>query len=322
MENFWAKFNKPIYALAPMASVADSAFRQICKKFGADLLYSEMASATALTYDPKKTIELIEFDMKEKPYIVQLFGNEPKHFAHATRLISNDLKEFIPNGIDLNLGCPVKKVQKQGAGAVLMADMKRAKDCIKSIIDNTDLPVSIKVRTQVHDIGVLQFLDYISDLDIKALMIHGRTLKQGFSGEIDTGVIKKAREYFGGFIIANGFVENSVNNTKETPKEYYDNILQATGVDGIGIARAALGRPWIFDAVKNGESLEKYIEKIKPIIMEHANLVFKLKGDKGILEMRKHLCWYINGFPGAKELRKKLIEVTSISQIEEIFKNI
>src|SRR4030042_3616424 len=150
MSNLWLKLNKPIYALAPLAGITDSAFRQMCKSFGADVVYSEMASATALALNPAKTLEMLYFEEKERPYVVQLFGSIPAHFATAANLLSNsrELKKYslknkiinhkskipnqIPDGIDINFGCPVKKVAKQGAGAVLMNDLPLAKKIITS----------------------------------------------------------------------------------------------------------------------------------------------------------------------------------------------
>ena len=300
--------NKSIYALAPMADITDSAFRQICKDYGADVVYSEMASVTALVYASQKTLEMLCFEEKERPYVVQLFGNNPDHFAQATRIITEKIK---PDGIDINFGCPVKKIQKQGAGAVLMANKKLAKDVIKSTINNTDLPVSIKTRTKVGDVGVLEFLDYISDLDIKALMIHGRTLPQGFSGDIDMEVIKKARGYFGGIILANG----GINNYQDAEK-----VLQETEADGLGIARGALGRPWIFEEIKKGTFIAKQPQEIFDIALRHSILMHKIKGDQGIIEMRKHLCWYVHGLHNASELRQKLTQVKTIEDIRGILR--
>lgn len=318
-KNFWKKINKPIYALAPMAGVADSAFRQICKEFGADVVYSEMASAAALVYAPKKTLELIEFAKVERPFVVQLFGSKPEHFAEAVKLITKKNK---PDGVDINFGCPVKKVQKQGAGAVLMNDLKLSREIIKSVIDNADLPVSIKIRTGAGKVDALKFLDNIRDLDIKVVMIHGRTLAQGFAGEADWKIIKKARDYFGGIILANGGVM-SVEDAKE--------LLTKTGADGIGIARGALGRPWIFRmsepltrlpgrqvCADNTDFADK--KNIFKIALKHAKLAEKLKGEIGIREMRKHLCWYVAGLPDAKKLRQELVRVESFKDIREILK--
>jgi nifR3 family TIM-barrel protein len=312
---FWESLAKPIYALAPMAGAADSAFRQICKDFGADVVYSEMASATALVYNPKQTLEILKFSKIERPFVVQLFGSVPKHFAYAARLIERKIK---PDGIDINFGCPVKKVLKQGAGAVLMNNLKLARDIIKSVIENTKSPVSIKTRSRVGEIDVLRFLDYMRDLDIKAVMIHGRTLAQGFSGEVDWKIIKKARQYFGGIILANGGIMNA-NDAK--------NLLEKTGADGVGIGRGALGRPWIFKEIKSRDALQcvstevdkKFIFKIA---LKHAKLAYKLKGERGIKEMRKHLCWYVAGLPNASNLRKKFIRVESLEDIKKVLNNV
>ena len=166
MDNFWDKLKKPIYALAPMAGVTDSAFRQICKDFGADVVYSEMASVTALVYNPAKTLEMLKFSPKERPYVVQLFGSNPEHFAKAVKLVEKEIK---PDGIDINFGCPVPKVARQKAGAELFKDLKLSREVIKSVIANTTLPVSIKTRTKVGTVDILEFLKYVSDLDIKAI---------------------------------------------------------------------------------------------------------------------------------------------------------
>lgn len=306
--NFWQKLSKPIYALAPMAGITDSAFRQICKKYGADVVYSEMASATALVYGPQKTLEMLEFSKIERPYVVQLFGGKPEHFAIAAKLITKKIK---PDGIDINFGCPVKKVQKQGAGAALMENLKLSREIVKSVIGNTNLPVSVKVRTKVGKIDVLKFLDNLKNLDIKAVMIHGRTLKQGFSGEIDYGIIKKARNHFDGIILANGGIMKA---------EDAKILLERTGADGIGIARGAEGRPWIFNEIKDlavGNKINPKSQKqIFEIALEHAKLAYKSKGRQGIIEMRKHLCWYTQGMEGARILRGELIRVESLKQIK------
>jgi tRNA-dihydrouridine synthase len=153
MNNFWEKLDKNFLAMAPMAGITDSAFRQLCMSFGCDVSYSEMASATALFYDLKKpknlknseTLKLLEFSEMERPFVVQLFGSDPEHFKTATEIVTKQIK---PDGIDINFGCPVKKIQKQGAGAVLMDNLPVAKKVIEAVIQNTDLPVSIKTRVK------------------------------------------------------------------------------------------------------------------------------------------------------------------------------
>lgn len=305
--NFWQQLKTPIYALAPMAGVADSAFRQICKKAGADVLYSEMASATALVYAPEKTLELVEFVKNERPYVVQLFGSKPEHFAIAAKLITETLK---PDGLDINFGCPVKKVAKQGAGAILMSDLKLSRAVIKSVLDNTNLPVSIKIRARSGDIDALKFLDQMADLPIAAVMIHGRTMAQGHTGEVDWQLIGQARAHFAGIILANGGVVDL-----KTAQELLDN----TGADGLGIARGALGKPWIFEELKSKKQIIKSRAEIFKIALTHTKLAEKLKGKTGLVEMRKHLCCYVTGMDGANELRKELVKVESLNDVKNIF---
>lgn len=312
MKNFWKKLNKPFYCLAPLAGITDSACRQMCKGFGADVLYSEMISATALFYNDAKTIELMSFDEAERPYVVQLFGSEPKHFAKAAQTLS--VKRHLvsiakPDGIDINFGCPVPKVVKQGAGIALFENLKKSKEVIRAVINSTDLPVSIKTRSQVKDINVLKFLDYMKDLDIAAIMIHGRSAGQGFSGSVDTAIIKKARNYFNGIIIANGGVYNY---------EDAQTLLEESGADGLGIGQGALGRPWIFKALRTGQDVKRSRRAVYKVARKHAELVFKLKSKPGILEMRKHLCWYVSGLPGACELRRNLVKVETLKDIYKI----
>ncbi|OGF27581.1 hypothetical protein A2303_02845 [Candidatus Falkowbacteria bacterium RIFOXYB2_FULL_47_14] len=324
MRNFWEKSKnkgRPIYALAPMAGYTDSAFRRICKKFGADVVYSEMASATALVYDPAKTLEMLKFDPVERPYVVQLFGAKPEHFAAAARIITEKIG---PDGIDINFGCPVKKVAKQGAGAILMDNMPLAREIVKSVIDSTDLPVSIKTRTRVNNTDILEFLDFVRDLDIAALMIHGRTLKQGFSGSIDTAIIKKARDHFDGVIIANGGVGVAglvaPEDKRDNAGSHAAGLLARTGADGIGIARGALGRPWIFKAVRTGQDIARSPRAVFKVVLEHARLTEEHKGGRGIVEMRGQLCAYAAGLSGARDLRRRLVGVKTVKDIEEVFR--
>mgnify|MGYP001175086302 FL=1 len=230
MINFWEKIKKnkkgkPILALAPLAGYTDSSFRSICKDFGADVLYSEMASVSAIHYKSDKTLDLLKFSKKERPYVVQLFGSDKNHFIEAIKVIE---KEINPDGFDINFGCPVKKVLKQGAGSKLMSNLKLSREIIEAVLNTTTKPLSIKVRTQAFSVGLIDFLKNIQDLPISALMIHGRTLKQLFSGPIDLKIIKESKKYFKGLILANGGIENYQDIEK---------IISRTGVDGVGIGQ-------------------------------------------------------------------------------------
>ncbi len=303
--NFWRKLKRPILAMAPLAGLTDSPFRILVKKYGATVLYSEMASATALFYNPEETLKLLQFTKTERPYVVQLFGSDPAHFAVAVKIIEKKIK---PDGIDINFGCPVRKVTKQGAGSALMANLKQSRAVIQAVLANTKLPVSIKVRTESGKVKLKDFLQNISDLKIAALMIHGRTLKQGFNGAIDLSAIKEARQYFSGVILANGGIDS---------REEMKRALSETGADGVGIGRGALGRPWIFQELTKPK-FQISPEQIFKIAYRHSQLMFKQKGLPGILEMRKHLCWYVNGLPGAKRLREKMVKVESLEDIKKV----
>ncbi|MFP4514495.1 MAG: tRNA dihydrouridine synthase [Parcubacteria group bacterium] len=305
--NFWNDFKKPIIALAPMAGINDIAFREMCSLYGADVLYSEMASATALTKNPEKTLEMLSYTEKQRPYVVQLFGYHPEHFKIAVKVIEKEIK---PDGIDINFGCPVNKVLKQGAGAILMKEKEQAKKIISATISQASVPVSIKTRTKSGQVDLINFLDYISDLDIKALMIHGRTLNQGFSGEIDYDLILRARERFKGIILANGGVKD-LSSAKKT--------LDKTKADGLGLARGAMGRPWLFKEIKEGRSINYSVEEIIKIALKHSKLAYKYKKDFGLKEMRKHLSWYISSWPGARSLRQDLVRIEAMEDIKKAF---
>lgn len=298
--------------MAPLSGVTDSAFRRVCRKFGADVVYSELASATAFVYQPEPSIRILSFDETERPYVVQLFGSNPDHFAFATRFVTKEIK---PDGIDINFGCPIPKVFKRGAGAALMTNLPLAKEVIQSVIENTHLPVSIKTRTKVRDIELISFLDYISDLDVKALMIHGRTYAQRFSGPNDILTTQRARGRFKGILLANGGVGNADQGI---------DLLEKTGADGLGIARGALGNPWIFRALKdklNGNSGRKPSpEEISSTALEHASLLIGRKGYRGVIEMRKHLCWYLQQAPGTRKLRQAAVGIAELQDIIDLFK--
>ncbi len=308
MANFWKQFDDNILALAPMAGISDSAFRQVCSSFGADVLYSEMASVDALFYSPEKTLEMLYYTKLERPYVVQLFGTNVEYFENAVKLLD---KKINPNGYDVNFGCPVKKVIKQGAGAALMADLRRSKEILKSVLSSTDKPLSVKTRTQSGSVGILSFIENISDLDVSTIMVHGRTFKQGFSGEVDFETIKRAKENFKGIVLANGGI-NSKNDATE--------ILSKTNADGIGLARGILGRPWLFEEIKKDKIIEKSKKEVFEIALKQARIMYKIKGNFAIAELRKHLSWYMHGLDGASELRTRAVSVKTMSDVEKLLR--
>jgi nifR3 family TIM-barrel protein len=314
MTNFWQSLKKPIYALAPMAGITDSPFRLLCREFGADVVYSEMASVAALQYKPDKTMAMLRFLPEERPYVVQLFGKHPEQFARAAKYLS---EQFNVDGFDINFGCPVAKVQKQGAGAVLMGDPLLAREIVQAVIENTTLPVSIKIRARMEKgegdikkrIDALEFLTALDGLPIATVMIHGRSMAQGHSGPVDTSIIREARSLVKGILLANGGVTDIASA---------QTLLSETGADGLGIARGVLGRPWLFAELRSGKPNPITEAEIFNLALRQAEIMESYGGVAAIKEMRKHLCWYVSGLSNATELRRQLVQVTTVKEIESI----
>jgi len=309
-------------------------------KYGADVAYSEMASVSALFFKPRKTLELLKFDLKERPYVVQLFGNKPEHFTKAAQIVTKEVK---PDGIDINFGCPAKKVFGHGSGCALMPQKELAREIISAVCDNTDLPVSIKIRAGLKDTTAIHFIENISDLPFSAVMVHGRTYEGNFHGEVNFSIVEEIKKIIPDkIVLANGGI-----NTPEDAK----NILEKyPSIDGLGLARGTWGRPYIFDEIKTllkqkaclcesasaGEAisfgeLDKEITTspgaprndmkfIKKIAIEHTKLLQKSKGETGMFEIRKHMSWYFKGFPNASELRRQLVQAKSVEEIKNILK--
>ena len=361
--NFWQKLKKPIKVLAPMAGYTDSAFRLMCKKFGADVVISELVSADAIAFGKfsvsnsqfsikvtgkknNSTADLLSFYEVERPFIVQLFGKNPANFAKAAKWITENLK---PDGIDINMGCPARKVVGSDHGAALLKNPALAVEIVKAVKENTNLPVSVKTRLGwENDDEILEFAPLLADAGISAIIIHARTYKDGFSGVARWENIYKIKEKLGKNItvIGNGDVgltnKFEIRNPKSETNLKFQNsndknqtancqLPTADLLDGYAIGRASFGKPWIFgDAEKNPKSLpadashqtmqagEIRNSKLKEIILEHAKLAEKTKGEKGIVEFRKHLLAYLKGFPDAKKLRLEAVKVSSLADVEKI----
>lgn len=300
MDNFWLKIKKPVLALAPMAGVSDSPFRQICRDEGADLVYSEMVSSYGLAYKGKKSLDLCEFRKKERPIIIQIFGRDQSIMAEAAMIAE---EKFKPEGIDLNFGCPAKRVIKSGHGAALMDEPKLAQSIVRHIIKKIKLPLSVKIRLGAKKkTEVFDFAQRMEAAGIKAIAIHGRTLKQGFKGEADWEPIYQTAKLIKIPVLGNGDIKSN---------QEIKNRLK--GLAGVLIGRGALGNPFIFNRQKKVGR-----EKIKEIILKHARLAQKEKGKRGLIELRKHLGWYVRGWPEAKSLRQKLVRIETIEEINKI----
>lgn len=298
-----------------MDGITDNAFRSIAKQNGADVVYSEFISVDGIYHASQKMKQKMSFTEQQRPYVVQIFGKKPEMFANAAKIVEN----FGADGVDINIGCPSKAVVKHGSGVKLMLNL----DLIYNIIESTiasvkKIPVSIKIRSGIEDVTAEEMLTRIKDLPFAAVMMHGRTYEQCLSGPIDTEQIKRAKEIVGNkIVLANGGI---------TSPEIAKDILEKTQVDGLGIGRGVLGSPWLIQQIKDYFKTEKYTQpswdEVKEIICEHARLLYKNKNDKGIIEFRKHLCWYIKSFPNASEFRKQLVMVEKIDEIQTLLARI
>lgn len=307
----WNKLQKPFFVMAPMAGITDSPFRRVVKKCGADIVFSEMVAAEAVYYKSKKTLALMKFYEEERPIIIQLFGNDLEKMAYSAKYIEDNVK---PDGIDINMGCPAKKVVSGGRGSALLQDFDIALDVAKTVRSATKLPLSVKMRLGWDEFNVHKFVQDLEKVGVDAITIHARTKKQGFKGEPDWKAIKEIKKLVSIPIIGNGNVKN-VKDSKE--------ILKVSKCDGVMVGRAALGNPWVFKSMKSA-SLPDYRpswEETVETALWHLDMNVKEFGDrKGMLEMRKYYGWYFKNFDGAKELRKKLVQTESVKEVQKLLK--
>ncbi len=330
MVNFWSSLTKPILALAPMAGVTDTAFRQLCKGYGANVIYTEFASADALVYESKKTRELIAYHPNEQPVVCQIFGNKPEHFFKAVKIL--EAMGFA--GVDINFGCPAYKVVKSGGGVKLMRNLNLVRELVQAACEGTALPISIKIRASIRRgadtkdkvegspdeadgfeceldrVTALDLVRKVKDLPLAAMMLHARSYEHAFDGEPDLAMVRQVRAVWPGVLLANGGIY--------TPEKAQE-VLEATGADGVGIARGAWGKPWLFGQVKSYLACGTYHsptwDEVTATMLRHAELALSSKGDWGLIELRKHLSWYIKGIPHAASLRANLVHVKTIDDV-------
>lgn len=315
MDNFWRVSKKPIIALAPMAGISDSAFRQICKKEGTDLVYSEMVSSHGLVYHDKRSFNLCRFRQVERPIIVQIFGRDPKIMAEAAVIVE---KKFKPEGIDINFGCPARRVVKSGHGAALMDEAILAGEIVRAVVRSINLPLSVKTRLGAKKkTEIFDFAKRMESAGAKEIAIHGRTLSQGFKGEADWEPIYRAANLVKIPVLGNGDIKSQTDIDRRLTGSLAErDMASPDSLAGVMIGRGALGNPFIFSRQE-----EASWQKIKETILKHAQLAKKEKGERGLMEMRKHLAWYVKGWPEAKSLRQRLVRVETIEEIKEIFDN-
>jgi len=305
--------------LAPLEDITDSAFRRICKSFGADMVYTEFVSSEALVRDVAKSQQKILFDEAERPIGIQLFGNDPEAMARAAILA----QEAGPEMIDINFGCPVRKIAMKGSGAALLNDIPAMIRITEAVVKAVNLPVTVKTRLgwDEKSKNIVGIAERLQDVGIQAITIHGRTRAQMYTGKADWTLI--------------GEVKNNprmripvIGNGDVTSAEIALNMRDAYGVDGIMIGRGAIGNPWLFREIKqyleNGRLTEKpaLTERIETC-KHHLYLSVEAKQERrAILEMRKHYAGYFRGIPNFKHIRTKLLTLVSLSEIEEVFNSL
>jgi len=324
--NFWDKLNKPIFVLAPMADVTDSAFRRVIAKYGKpDVTWTEFVSADGLALAPaegkKKLLKGLEYSEAERPIVAQFFTAIPEHMEKASRLAV----ELGFDGVDINMGCPDKSVEKQGSGAALIKNPKLARELIRSAKRGApNLPISVKTRIGYNKPELEEWTRELLQEDIAVLIFHARTRKEMSKVPARWEFIKRAveiRDEMGSktLIFGNGDV-NNLNEARERVEE--------TGCDGVMLGRAIFGNPWLFSDLNNSSEIHRDKGIVTPedrlkVLLEHVRLFDKLLGEyKSFAVMKKHFKSYLSSFDGAQEIRAKLMETNNLEEFEEAVSSI
>ena len=299
--------------LAPMAGVADRAFRELCVDYGASYVVSEMVSSKGLTMCDRKSKSLLLLSDKERPAAAQIFGSDPEIMAKS----AIECLAFSPDVIDINMGCPAPKIAGNGGGAALMKDPVLAQKIMKSVKDAVDIPVTVKIRLgwDSDSINCIEMAKRAEEAGIDAITVHGRTRAQMYSPPVDLSMIAKVKQSVSIPVIANGDIVDGISACR---------MIEETNCDYLMVGRGALGRPWVFSQIraylKNEVILpEPPLSERMRVMVKHIKTICEYKGEKaGIREARKHAAWYIKSVKGAASYRQQVGMLESIEQLEEL----
>ena len=298
--------------LAPMAGVCNSAFRRIIKEMGAGLIYAEMVSDKAITYENKKTIDMLYMTDFERPIAQQIFGSDKESFVVASKFICDTMH---PDIIDINMGCPVPKVAVHAqAGSALLKDIPKIKEIVKSVVEAVNVPVTVKIRSgwDNNHINAVEVAKAVEEAGASAICVHPRTRSQGYSGKADWNIIKEVKNAVKIPVIGNGDI---------TSKEDAKRMLEETGCDAIMIGRGVLGNPWLFkeivEYIENGNIVPKPTPKERvDMCLKHISYLREIKCDKlVVLESRNHIAWYLKGLTDSNEIKNKIFLTKDVDDI-------
>lgn len=304
--------------LAPMAGVSNSPFRKLSRRNGAGVVYAEMVSDKGLIYKNEKTLRMLYMTDEEKPMAQQIFGSDLNTMVEAAIYVDQNSNCDI---IDINMGCPVPKVAiKSQAGAGLMKNPPKIYDIVNEISKRVKKPLTVKIRSgwDNDSVNAVEVAKAIEKAGAKAIIIHGRTRAQGYSGKADLEIIKKVKEAVSIPVIGNGDIVDGPSAKR---------MLDYTGCDAVMVGRAALGNPWIFKEINSYLNETKVIQRpsikeIKDMMINHLNDLVKIKGEKvGVLEMRSHGPWYLKGIENSSHVRKKLVRASTVEEYKQICEN-
>lgn len=300
--------------LAPMAGVSDRAYRELCVRFGAAYCVSEMVSSKALSFNSKKSEELMEISDLERPCGIQIFGDDPKCMADAAK----HALENKPDIIDINMGCPAPKISSNGSGSALMKNPRLCGEIVKAVTAVTDIPVTVKIRKGLDDdsVNAVEVAKICESAGAAAITVHGRTRQQYYKPPVDYDIIKAVRESVSVPVIANGDIDSAERAKK---------VMDITGCDLVMIGRATLGNPWIFSQINaylenpNVKIHTPDLEERLGVMIEHIGKMVEYKGEHmAMLQARKLVVGYFKGMKGAAALRNEAGKIKTLDDLYEL----